>query len=112
MALFTQEEQKRQLHFQLDLIPRILLASPFALRAEKDLVIRRNFDFEGRITTKMSVEKEKIPVEEVKFLPNGAEEALSKGDVEKGKAVADDGAFVGLTKEELQQYADDPYWVS
>ena len=59
----------------------------------------------------------KIPVEEVKFLPNGAEELPLKpdGDVEKGKAKKiddDEEAFVGLTKEELQHFADDPFWVS
>lgn len=58
----------------------------------------------------------KIPVEEVKFLPNGAEELPLKpdGDVEKGKAKKiddDEEAFVGLTKEELQHFADDPFWV-
>ena len=62
----------------------------------------------------MSGEKEKVPIEEVKFLPNGADgDAPSKGDLEKGKeAEIDDGAFVGLTKEQLQRYADDPFWVS
>ena len=53
--------------------------------------------------------EEKVPVEEVKFLPNGADEAPS-GDVEKGKQ-KDDLAFVGLTKDQLMQYADDPFWV-
>ena len=59
----------------------------------------------------MAEEKEKIPVEEVKFLPNGNEEATAL-DVEKGKKSKDPGAFVGLTKDELMQYADDPFWVS
>ena len=59
----------------------------------------------------MAEEKEKIPVEEVKFLPNGNEEAAAL-DVEKGKKSKDPGAFVGLTKDELMQYADDPFWVS
>jgi len=58
----------------------------------------------------MAEEKEKIPVEEVKFLPNGNEEAAAL-DVEKGKKSKDPGAFVGLTKDELMQYADDPFWV-
>lgn len=58
----------------------------------------------------MADEKEKIPVEEVKFLPNGNEDAGAV-DVEKGKKSKDPGAFVGLTKDELMQYADDPFWV-
>lgn len=57
----------------------------------------------------MSEEKEKIPVEEVKFLPN-AEETKGDADVEKGKP-RNGGAFVGLNKDQLQRYADDPYWV-
>lgn len=62
----------------------------------------------------MSGSNEKIPVEEVKFLPNGAEEPPLKpdGDIEKGKPKeVDEDAFVGLSKEELQQFADDPFWV-
>ena len=56
---------------------------------------------------------EKVPVEQVKFLPNGADEPSA--DIEKGKAKKtddDEEAFVGLSKEELQQFADDPFWVS
>ena len=61
----------------------------------------------------MSEEKSKLAIEEVKFLPNGADDATKGGDVEKGaKRAVNNGAFVGLTKEELQQFADDPYWVS
>ena len=53
---------------------------------------------------------EKVPVvdlEEVKFLPNGAK------DPEKGGNDVDGGGgdFVGLSKEELQEFADDPFWV-
>jgi len=60
----------------------------------------------------MSEEKSKLAIEEVKFLPNGADDATKGGDVEKGaKRAVNNGAFVGLTKEELQQFADDPYWV-
>ena len=62
---------------------------------------------------RMSEEKSKLAIEEVKFLPNGADDATKGGDVEKGaKRAVNNGAFVGLTKEELQQFADDPYWVS
>jgi len=48
-------------------------------------------------------ETEKIPIEEVKFLPVDPE----KGK-DNGKKTSD---FVGLTKEELQEFADDPFWV-
>lgn len=59
----------------------------------------------------MSGDADKVPVEEVKFLPNG-DDPKSESDLEKGKVKkADPDAFVGLTKEELQQFADDPFWV-
>ncbi len=49
----------------------------------------------------------------VKFINGGTADPTGDAKVEMGgdAGMKDNAEFVGLTKEELMKYADDPYWV-
>ena len=46
----------------------------------------------------------------VKFINGGTADPVGDAKVEMGDT-GKDQEFVGLTKEELMKYADDPYWI-